>query len=312
MKRIETFDDLKEATQQGEPAKIAVVNADNDDVLLALQSANREGYIKGYLIGDKNGINQVSIRNEINISDFEIIHSNNETSAAFIALELVRSMQADIIMKGNISTGKLLSVLLDRERGIRAGKLLSHVSIFQLPGKSGFKFMSDAAINIKPTCFEKISICQNAIKIANALGYMVPKVALITPFEKVFLDEIPSTIDAALISKMGERGQIAEACFDGPISLDIALSPEAAKEKGYSGLIKGDADIFIVHDLETGNVFYKALIYFVDCTVSGIIAGAQVPIVLTSRADHDYTKHLSIITAVYLSRIDKKDELNEV
>jgi len=284
---------LATAKQKGKQ-RVVIVSAEDDDVLGAISKASQEGIARGILIGKEDKIIQLAQKHSISLEDMEIIDVANEEKAVILAVHLLQENKADLIMKGAISTGKLLKILLSREMNLRTDRLVSHIGVFEVSGWNKLMYISDAAINIRPSIYEKIAICRNAVEVARKLGNPHPKVAFITPFTKVYLDKIPSTVDAALISKMNDCGQITDADIEGPIALDLAVSKEAAEIKLYKSNVAGDCDIFITHDIEAGNVFYKALVYLAKAKMAGIVAGARVPIIMTSRADSEDIKLASI------------------
>lgn len=297
---IKSMEQLLEGARKSHQNAVAVVAAEDDDVLKAIKIAREEKIVRPVLIGKESKIKEISDEIQFDLGGIDIIDEPVHQKAALRALDLFHSNKVDLLMKGSISTGTLLRVFLNRENGIRTDKILSHVGVFTVEGINKLMYISDAAINIKPSVQEKVDICRNAIEIAHRLGNKMPEVALITPFEKVDLESIPSSVDAALIAKMGDCGQIKGAHIEGPISLDLAISKKAAKIKDYKRPIAGKADIFIASDIQAGNVFYKALIYFARAKMGGVVAGAQTPIILTSRADSDETKLLSIALAIMI------------
>ena len=204
-------------------------------------------------------------------------------------------------MKGLCSTAGFLHTILNKDNGLRSHKILSHLAIFESELYHKLFMMSDAAINIAPDLDTKIGITENAIIAANKLGYKRPKVALISAIEKVNIIGMPSSVEAAIISKMGERGQIGEAMIDGPLAVDIALSKKACEIKKLKSLVGGDADILIVPNIETGNAFYKLLTVLGKVKAAGVVLGSTIPVVLTSRADSEESKFLSLITALSIS-----------
>jgi phosphate butyryltransferase len=300
---IKNMSDLLEQARKSKKKTIGVVAAEDDDVLEAVKVAVSEDIAQAILIGNRVKIEEIAERIQLK-SGIEIINEPVPQKAALQALDLFHSGRVDLLMKGDITTGTFLRVLLNKENGVRKDKILSHVGVFEIEGINKLMYLSDAAINIKPDIEEKVDICKNAIYIAHCLGNSLPDVALITPFERVDLASIPSSVDAALISKMGDCGQIKGANIEGPISLDLAVSKKAAIVKGYLRPMAGEADIFIVPDIDAGNVFYKGLIYFARAKMAGVVAGAQSPIILTSRSDSEETKLLSIALSIVIREVE--------
>ncbi|GAB4332878.1 MAG: phosphate butyryltransferase [Calditrichia bacterium] len=298
---VRNFKQLVEEVKSGEPRTISVAVAQDADVLEALQKAREENLASAVLVGDQKKIEELAKSGNVDLSKFEIINVEEEKAAVKTAINLIREGKANVLMKGLCSTATLLKGVLDKEEGLRSAGLLSHLALFELPAYHKLIMMSDAALNIAPTLEEKIGITQNAVAVAHRLGIEMPKVAMITAVEKVNPGKMPATTDAAIIAKMADRGQIKGAIIDGPLAVDNAFSKKACEVKGIVSEVGGDADIAITPDIEAGNVFYKLLSYLAGAKTAGILVGARVPIVLTSRADSEETKFLSIATAVRVS-----------
>ncbi len=284
-----------------EKRKIAVAMAQDVDVLHALDAARAAGIADAVLIGAKEKLLEIAEHENIDLRRYQIIDKTDEVACVREAIDVVKSGGAQVLMKGLCSTAIFLKNILNKENGLRSAKLLSHLAVFESPNYHKLLFMSDAAMNIAPNLDEKIAITENAVKAVNRLGYKKPKVALISAVEKVNAAGMPSSADAAIISKMAERGQIKDAIIDGPLAVDNALSRRANEVKGLKSPVGGDADICIVPNIETGNVFYKLLTVLGNAQVAGVILGASVPVVLTSRADSDNSKYLSIASALAIS-----------
>lgn len=298
---IKSFSELIDHVK-GEPKKaIAVAMAQDDDILLAIGRAYEAGIADAVLIGDKAEIETRSSKLDVDVSKFDIINEPDEKLAVVRAIQLLREGLANTLMKGKCNTATLLKGVLDKEHGLRAGKLLSHLGVFEVPTYPKLILMSDAAINIAPDLSAKVNITENAIAAAHRLGIKRPKVAFITAVEKVNPEAMPCTTDAAIISKMGQRGQIKGAIIDGPFAIDNAINPHACEVKGIKSEVGGDADILIMPTIETANCFYKTMAYLAQSKTAGIIIGAKVPVILTSRADSDETKFLSIALALFTS-----------
>ncbi len=295
---IRSFNELLQQIK-GKPKKnIAVAMAEEDDALKAIYEAHRQGIANAVLVGDKEKIIECSQKHHIDISAFDIVHAADEKQSVVRAIQLVRERLADGLMKGKCNTATLLKGVLDKESGLRGGKLLSHLAAFEVPAYHKLLLMSDAALNIAPDLQAKIAITENAIQAAHALGIAKPKVAVIAAVEKVNYEAMPCTIDAAILSQMAARGQIQNAIIDGPMAVDNAVSKKACEVKGIVSEVGGDADILILPDIEAANCFYKALTYLGSSKTAGIIVGAKVPIILSSRADSDEVKFLSIAFAM--------------
>ncbi|GAB4381720.1 MAG: phosphate butyryltransferase [Calditrichia bacterium] len=298
---VTSFQQLVNEVQSGVKHTIAVAAAQDADVLEALQKAAKENLATVILLGDQQQIEKIAKSQKINVTQHEILHCQDEEEAVRTAVQIIRQGKAEILMKGICSTAILMKAVLDKETGLRESGLLSHLAVFEIASYPKLIFMSDAALNIAPTLAEKISITQNAIAAAHRLGLQKPKVALLAAVEKINPEKMSATVDAALIAKMGERGQIKGAIIDGPLALDNAFSAKSCAVKGIVSEVGGDADIAIVPDIEAGNIFYKLMSYLAGAKTAGVILGAKVPIVLTSRADSEETKFLSIATAARIS-----------
>jgi phosphate butyryltransferase len=298
---INSFRQLIEEVKSARNRKIAVAVAQDVDVLEALHKAQQADLADAILVGNKAQIEMIAKENNIDLDNFEIIDEEDETVAVQQSIQLIVNGQANLLMKGLCSTATLMKAILSRSSGLRESDLLSHLGIFEISSYHKLIFMSDAALNIAPTLSEKIEITRNAISIAHRFGINKPKVAMIAAVEKVNPDKMPATVDAAAIAKMAERGQIKNAIIDGPLAVDNAFSKKSCEVKGIGSEVGGDADIAIVPEIETGNVFYKIMSYLAGAKTAGIIIGAKVPIILTSRADSEETKFLSIASAAKVS-----------
>ncbi len=297
---INSIDGLIERARLGGTQKIAVACAHDHEVLLSLKKAVQKKIVSPILVGNKREIKSMLEGYAYNF-EAEIIHSSNEEEAAEISVKLISSGKADTLMKGLIPTPTLLKAVLNKEWGLRSGKLLSHVALFIPEKYRRMFFLTDAAMNIAPDLMQKKMILENAVKIAHKLGINTPKVVPICAIETVN-PNMPATVDAALLSKMNERGQIKGCLVDGPFSLDNAISEEAARHKQINSPIAGKADILLAPTIEVGNALYKSLSYFSDCNFAGCIAGAKAPIIVTSRSDSAETKFNSIVLATALSQ----------
>ncbi len=298
---LKDFKHLLNRVTQMEKRKIAVAMAQDSEVLLAIDAAQSAGLGEAILVGDQKEIVKRAEEQHIDIKKFEIVDVKDEKKCVREAIELIHAGEAQVIMKGLCSTANFLRGILNKEYGLRSADVLSHLAIFESPNYPKLLFMSDAAMNIAPDLKTKVAITNNAIKATHALGYKKPKVALLSAVEKVNAENMPSTADAAIIAKMAERGQLAEAIVDGPLALDNALSPKANEIKKLESPVSGRADICIVPNIEAGNIFYKLMTILGNSLVAGIILGASVPVVLTSRADSENAKFLSIATALAVS-----------
>ena len=295
-----SFDDLLTKLKVAKTKKLSVAVAQDEPVLEAVKAAKERGIADAILVGDKDKIEEVAAKIDMDLTAFEIVHEADVKKATLKAIELVSSGTADMVMKGLVDTATFLRSVLNKEVGLRTGKLMSHVSVFEVEGIDRLILLTDAAFNTYPDLKQKVQIINNSVMVAKACGIENPKVAPVCAVEVVNPD-MPATIDAALLSKMSDRGQIKGCIVDGPLALDNALSEEAAHHKGVTGPVAGKADILVVPDIEAGNILYKSITYFAKCENAGLIVGSKAPIILTSRADSDKTKLNSIALGVLAS-----------
>jgi len=242
------------------------------------------GLITPILVGPATRIRQIANEKGIALGAARIVDVPHSHAAAAKAVELVRTGEAELLMKGSLHTDELLGAVVARETGLRTGRRISHVFIMDVPTYHKVLVVTDAAINIAPTLEDKVDICQNAIDLVVSLGLTQPKVAILAAVETV-TSKMPATIDAAALCKMSERGQITGALLDGPLAFDNAISKDAARTKGIKSEVAGDPDILLAPDLEAGNILAKQLTFLANADSAGLVLGARVPIILTSRAD---------------------------
>jgi len=297
---ITNFSQLMEEARRRGPKFVAIAAAHEKEVLLAAQDAEKLGLAECILVGDYPLIRRIAAEEGIDIGRMMVLHEPDPLVAARKVMELVSLGHAQLAMKGKIETGHFLRAALDKEFGIRLGKLLTHVGIFEIPGFDRLIFISDAGVVVAPTLEEKVAIVQNAIDVAQALGIECPKVAILAATEMVN-PKIPSTLDAANLSKMADRGQIKGGIVDGPLALDNAISEESARIKGIQSPVAGKADILITPDIEAGNVLAKAITYFAGGKMAGVVVGGKCPLVVASRSDPHETKLISIALGVLLA-----------
>ena len=269
-------------------------------------SAAEEGLIIPFLVGPKQKILDVAQEAELDISPYQLIATQHSHEAAEIAVKMARNHEVEAIMKGKIHTDELMEPVIDKENGLRTGRRMSHVFSLEVPNYPKPIFLTDAAINIFPKLNEKRDIVQNAIDLFHALGLGVPKVAILSAVETVN-EKIPSTLDATALCKMAERGQIVGGILDGPLAFDNAISVESARVKGIFSQVAGDADILVVPDVESGNMLYKQMTYLSGIEAAGIVLGARVPIILTSRGSDELSRKASCVMALLYER-RKNDE----
>jgi len=286
--------------------KLAVAAAQEVSVLEAVVDAYKAGIAESILVGDPDAIaaaaREANGGNGLDISAFEIVSVKDPYASAAKAVELVRTGKADILMKGIIDTSVLLKAVLNKETGINAGHLASHVAVMEVPTYHKLLVVTDAAINIAPDLPGFIDIIASAVAVSKALGTELPKVAILAAVEKVNADKMPCTATAAILTQMNRRGQIRNCIIDGPLALDNAISSESARIKKIVSDVAGDADILVAPDIEAGNILYKCLLDLAQAKGAAIVMGAAAPIVLTSRADTAETKLASIALAALSGR----------
>jgi phosphate butyryltransferase len=296
---INNLSELVERARELGPARIAVVEAHDPDVLECLKQAEPMGLAEAALVGNPAKIEAAAQKVGYRVRPESLVQASSEDVSIRQAINLVREGKANVLMKGKVTTANLIRGILDKERGLRTGRLLSQVIVFQVPHIPRLMIMTDGAINIAPTLAQKAEICRNAIEVAHALGMAEPKVALLTALEFVNPD-MPATVDAAALVQMNRRGQITGAYLEGPLALDVPLSRFAADRKNIQSPLVEATDIFIGPDIEAANILYRAVLYFAQGKSGGIVVGAQVPLVLLSRAETPETKIHSISLALVL------------
>ena len=294
------YDRLLEQAGRREPVATAVAHPCEGSILQAVAEAARRRILTPVLVGPAAKIRAAAGESRVDIGAFKIVDAPHSHGAAAKAVELVRRGEAQILMKGSLHTDELMAAVVARETGLRTERRISHVFIMDVPTYHKALIVTDAAINIFPTLEDKMHIVQNAIDLAHALGLARPKVAILSAVETV-TPKIPSTVEAAALCKMAERGQITGGLLDGPLAFDNAISKEAAQTKGIKSEVAGDPDILLVPDLEAGNMLAKQLTFLLKADAAGIVLGARVPIVLTSRADSLRTKLASCAVAALLA-----------
>lgn len=276
---------------------VAVASAEDEEVIEAVAEAIKRKLAHFMLFGKKDEIENLLITKGIGKENVQIIQARSKEQATELAVRAVHQNEASVLMKGNVPTATLLKAVLNKEFGLRTGRILSHVSIFEVPTFPKLTIVTDAAMNLEPDLQQKEQIVVNAVEIARALGIDTPKVAALAALE-VVNPSMQATIDAASLTLMNKRGQIKDCLIDGPLALDNAISLEAANHKGIDSEVAGQADILLVPTIEVGNVLYKSLIYFAKAKVGAVIAGAKAPIVLTSRSDSSESKLYSLALAI--------------
>lgn len=290
------FQELLERARQRPPLRLAAVYPCTAESLSGAMEVAAAGLGTPTLVGPEITIRSLAEQHQISLGKTRIISVGEPTEAARRACGLAVGGEIDVLMKGSLQTAELLSVLVARETGLRTGRRISHVNVLDIPTYSKLLLLSDAVVNAQPDLATKRDIVQNAVQVARALGLVTPKVAILAALE-VISPRFPATQEAAALCKMAERGQIEGAMLDGPLAFDDAISGDAARVKGIASAIAGDPDALIVPGVETGNALVKQLQYLSGATAAGVLVGARVPVVLTSRADTARTRFLSTVVA---------------
>ncbi len=283
------------------PKKLVLAASEDAHSLSAVVHAAEQEIIRLVLVGDKEQTTGLAEILNLDISKFEFIEASSPEEAVNTSVKIVHDGKADVLMKGKVGTSDLLKSVLNKDYGLRTGKLLSHFAYFEVETYHKLIAVTDVAMNIAPTLTEKISILNNSVKVLNSLGIELPKVAVLGAVEKVNT-QMNATLDAALLSKMNQRDQILNCIVDGPLAFDNAISFESARYKEIKSDVAGDTDLLLMPDIEVGNVLYKSLVFFAQAKVASMIVGASAPIVLTSRSDSEQAKFDSILLAAVVAK----------
>ncbi len=293
---LKKLEELTTKARSGSIRRLVVAAAADEPVLEALMNATRDGIIIPILVGDRKKIESICERIGFSLKGIEIIDEPDGFRASSEAVNQIRIGNAQIMMKGHVSTGPLLKAILDKDNGLRCGGLLSHLALYESPYYHKLIGVTDAAMNIMPTFEEKADILINAVETFHKLGISEPKVAVIGAVETVN-PKMEATVHAAMLTMMNRRGQIRNCLVDGPLAIDNAVSKEAAIHKGIVSDVAGDADILLAPDINSGNILYKTMGFLGGGISAAVLVGAQVPVVLTSRSDCEKSKMLSIALA---------------
>lgn len=297
--KSDRFGALMLAAYALDPIVTAVAHPCSEAALSAAVQGFEQNLIVPVLVGPRARIEDVAREAGLDISGLRLVDTPHSHASADAAVALVRSGEAGLLMKGSLHTDELLGAVVNKDTGLRTGRRLSHVFLMDVPAYHKLLMVTDAAINIVPSLEDKRDICQNAIDLAHAMGIAQPKVAILSAVETV-TPRIPSTIDAAALCKMAERDQITGGLLDGPLAMDNAISVDAARIKGIRSIVAGDPDILLMPDMEAGNILAKQLTFMSRAEAAGVVLGARVPIILTSRADSVRARLASCAVAVLM------------
>jgi phosphate butyryltransferase len=305
---ITTLDGILEATRQHPRQMVAVAVAHTDSAIEAVRDARAHDVADAILIGDEPQIRELCAAAGLDAGSVKIVHEPDDLKAARAACEAVRSGAAQILMKGNIHTDDFLRAVLDRDAGLRTDSIMSHVFVLETTARGKLTLVTDGAMIIAPDLEGKAEIILNAVYLANALGIEDPKVGILAATEQVN-PKMPATLDAAALHAMEHRNQFPTCTVDGPLALDNAVSPEAARIKKIPGEVAGNCDILVCPGIEAGNILAKSFSFLAGGRVAGVLVGASAPVVLTSRADNAEAKFYSIATAVLMSSMQRAGRL---
>jgi phosphate butyryltransferase len=267
---------------------------------MAVGRAQQEGMVQATLVGDWPAIEAYAAQTGVDLSDLTIVHESDSQRSASRVVALARDGQVLVVVKGQVKTSELLGAALNRHIGLRRQGLLTHVGIFELPGIDRLIYLSDSGVVVYPDVYQKLEIINNVVAVARLFGVDQPRVAILAASDTVH-PKIPASIDALALSKMAEQGWVDHASVDGPLGLEVAISPEAAELEESGSPIAGLADVLIVPNVEAGNIVAKGLLYFARARMAGLVVGARVPIVISSRADTAETRYLSLAMAALLA-----------
>ena len=298
---VRTLDQLFESALERAPKRVAIVGGGQRQTLHAARLARGLGLAHCILIDSPARLKSIAEEQGIDLAGMDLIEEDDMIQAAYKSVEMVHAEEVDLVMNGRALPVELMKAALDREKGLRIGKVITDVSVFEIPSFDRLIFVSDVAIVVSPNLAQKVAIVQNAIDTAIELGVECPRVAILAATEMVN-PEMPANMDAANLSKMAERGQIRGGLVDGPLALDNAISLKAAQMKDIKSQVAGHADILITPDVESGNILAKALAYFAKGRMAGVVVGAKCPIVMPSRSDPPQQKMLSLALGVCLTR----------
>ncbi|MCK5036846.1 MAG: bifunctional enoyl-CoA hydratase/phosphate acetyltransferase [Candidatus Sabulitectum sp.] len=300
MEPIRSLEQLKKYAKDLPSSVISVVRADEVETLAAVKEAVEGGMVECILVGPEEGIRKAAAEADFDISNIRVINAEGDKESAAKGVELVRNGEAQVLMKGFVATSTFLKAVLDKEHGLRGDGVLSHVAAFDVPSYHKLLVVTDAAMNIAPTLEQKKGILNNAVIVAKALGVEVPKCTYVCAKEVPY-EKMPCTMEAAEMQKMADAGEFGNILFDGPLALDLAVSPVAVKIKRIESKVAGDADVVLMPDIEAANVLYKGLIFLAGSELGAVIMGARNPVVLTSRADSAESKLCSLVLSAVVA-----------
>ena len=295
--RFKSYEEVIAKARVGEPVKVSVAAAHDEEVLKAIKQAVELEMIIPYLVGNEKEINSIANKIGFDLRDYQIYQTDSEEESAYIAAELANDGKAQILMKGFINSTPFLKGVLHRDLKLRTERILSHLSAFEIPGFDHLYYMTDGGLNIAPDLEQKEQILKNSIDFLHQIGIETPKVALLSANERVN-DKMPITIDCQELSQRGKNGRFGSVKIEGPLPLDLAISKESLHHKGINSDLDGDADLLLVPTIEAGNIFGKSITYFAKGVMAGVVLGAKAPLILNSRSDSAKAKLASIALSV--------------
>lgn len=306
--RFSNFEALLENAKGTGPVRVSVAAADDKEVLEAIKLGQEEGFVEPILTGNSQKIKEIALEIGLDLTKAELIDESDPIKASNAAVDAVVEGKAQFLMKGLVNTSDFLRAVLRSERGLRTGRLLSHLGAFEVPGFPHLFFVTDGGMNIAPDLNQKKEILQNSLEYMQNIGMELVKVVALTANEMPS-PKMPSTMDAKALTDLNKAGEFSGALIEGPLALDCAISPSALKHKGIQSEVNGDADMFLVPSIEVGNVLGKAMVYFAGGAMAGIVLGAKVPIVLTSRNDPPRSKLMALAMAALNKQAENKQQV---
>ncbi len=304
MEPIRSLEEMKQMARELPSKRIAVVRADEVETMIAIGTAVKDDMVDAVLIGPEKGIRESAEKANVDLNGIEIIHAEDDDTASYKGVEVVRSGRADVIMKGLVATSSFLHAILDREKGIRGPGALTHAAAFDVPNYPKLLVITDAAMNIAPDFDMKVAMLKNAVKVCRALGVEHPKCTYVCAKEVPY-EKMPCTMEAARMKEMALNGDFGDIIFDAPLAMDLAVSKDACRIKKIDSPVGGDADLLVLPDIEAANILYKTLIFVAGGELGAVIMGALNPVVLTSRADSAESKLCSIVLSGIVASHDQ-------
>lgn len=302
--RFRNYEEVINKARDGQPVKISVAAAHDEEVLKAIKQAVELEMIEPYFVGNETEIIKIADEIGFDVKDYQIVHTDSEDEAAYQAAKLASDGEVQVIMKGFINSTPFLKGVLHRDLNLKTGRIFSHLSAFEIPGFNHLYYMTDGGLNIAPDIEQKEQILKNSIDFLHQIGIETPKVALLSANERVN-EKMPVTVDCHELATRGKDGRFGSVLIEGPLPLDLAISKESLYHKGLNSELDGEADLLLVPTIEAGNIFGKSISYFAKGVMAGVVLGAKVPLILNSRSDSAKAKLASIALAVAATKGNK-------